>query len=139
MDADFETLVTRSWGLALKDKSRLARRFYARLFAIAPETRDLFEEDLGAQGVKLVETFCFILDNIGDLDALLPAASALAIRHLDYDVEAEHYACVGDALITALRAQLGDAFDARSEEAWQTTYTVLSEHMIEAAYGARIS
>ncbi|MEM7471170.1 MAG: globin domain-containing protein [Pseudomonadota bacterium] len=128
-------LLRRSWALAVSDRPALSRLFYAKLFQIAPETERLFVSDLTAQGKKLAATLAFIIDNIDDMDTLLPVASDLAIRHVDFNVTPDHYGPVGAALIETLRDLLGAEFDTQTEQAWAATYGVLSQHMIDSAYG----
>ena len=112
-----------------------SRLFYDRLFRIAPETRALFADDMKAQGRKLMATLRFGIDHLDRPDALTPAARALALRHLDYDVTADQYAPVGEALIWSLQELLGPAFGKREKAAWLAAYTALSSLMIDAAYG----
>lgn len=128
-------LLRRSWAQAVSDRAALSRLFYAKLFQLAPETERLFVSDLNAQGKKLTATLAFIIDNVDDMETLLPVASDLAQRHVTFDVLPEHYPPVGAALIATLRDLLGPSFDAKTEQAWAETYGVLSEHMIASAYG----
>ncbi|MEM1307273.1 MAG: globin domain-containing protein, partial [Pseudomonadota bacterium] len=68
-----------------------AALFYGRLFEIAPEVKPLFKGDMAEQGAKLMATLKVVVDGLNDLDAVLPAARALAVRHVDFGVEAQHY------------------------------------------------
>lgn len=111
-----------------------AALFYGRLFEIAPTTRSLFTHDLDEQGRKLMEMLSVVVTNLHDLDSILPAAEALAIRHVGYGVDAEHYIPVGEALLWTLAAGLGDAFTPAVEEAWAAAYGLLSDVMTRVAY-----
>ena len=62
-----------------------------------------------------------------------PVVEKLAIRHVSYGVEDEHYATVGAALIKTLSQGLGEAFTEDVKAAWLTAYGVLSSTMVAAA------
>lgn len=128
------TLIRRSWSLAIADKDSLARIFYSKLFEIAPDTQALFKNDLNQQGKKLVATLGFIVDSLDEPETLMDAAAALAIRHVDYNVSQDQYKPVGDALVYTLEELLADRFDQETREAWCATYAILSNHMVESAY-----
>jgi nitric oxide dioxygenase len=112
-----------------------AALFYGRLFAIAPEVEQLFHGDAKEQGRKLMATLAVVVDGLGDLAAILPAARALAKRHVTYGVRAEHYAPVGVALLWMLERGLGAEWTSDLAAAWTNAYTTLSEYMIDEAYG----
>lgn len=123
-----------TWVLAVTDRERTARVFYANLFRLDATTKPLFVGDLELQGRKLVQTLSFIVDHLEDLDVLVPAARDLAINHVGYGVTAEQYASVGTALIETLRQLLGSSFSPEDEKAWVDTYETLADVMIRAAY-----
>jgi hemoglobin-like flavoprotein len=50
-----------------------------------------------------------VVKGLGNLEQVLPAASALAKRHVGYGAKAEHYPVVGAALLWALEMGLGMA------------------------------
>ncbi len=110
--------------------------FYDRLFEIAPEVKPMFTGDISEQGKKLMTTLGVVVNGLRDLDMVVPAAQALAVKHVDYGVKPEHYAPVGEALIYTLDKGLGEAFTPDLRAAWIAAYTTLSGVMIEAAYGA---
>ena len=56
--------------------------FYSRLFEIAPEVKPLFRGDMTEQGRKLMRTLTVVVNGLGNLEAILPAASALAKNHV---------------------------------------------------------
>src|ERR1700726_2163093 len=85
-----------------------AALFYGRLFEIAPAVKPLFRGDMAEQGRKLMATLTVVVNGLGNLEAILPAASALAKRHVGYGVKPIHYAIVGDALLWTLERGLGE-------------------------------
>jgi len=112
-----------------------ATLFYDRLFEIAPETKPLFRGDMNEQGRKLMTTLGVVVNGLKNLDAILPAARALAVKHVGYGVTAAHYTPVGEALIRTLEKGLGSDFTAKTKEAWLAAYGALSAVMIAEAYG----
>lgn len=113
--------------------------FYGRLFEIAPEVKPLFRSDMKEQGRKLMGTLAVVVNGLGNLEAVLPAASALAKRHVGYGVKPDHYAPVGAALLWTLERGLGDDWTADLQAAWTAAYTVLSDYMIDEAYGRSVA
>jgi hemoglobin-like flavoprotein len=73
------------------------------------------------------------------LDELLTHTRALGARHAGYGVRAAHYQTLGDALLAALAAALGDDFDAPTREAWALAYNLVAETMLEGAATARLA
>jgi hemoglobin-like flavoprotein len=112
-----------------------AALFYGRLFEIAPAVKPLFRGDMAEQGRKLMATLAFVVNGLGNLETILPAASALAKRHVDYGVNAADYAPVGAALLWTLERGLGAQWTPELAAAWAAAYGVLSEFMIGEAYG----
>jgi hemoglobin-like flavoprotein len=113
-----------------------AALFYGRLFATAPEVRSLFRGDMVAQGQKLMTAIALVVNSLGEIDAVMPALSDLAKRHVAYGVRPEHYEVVGAALLWTLEQGLGDDFTPAVGAAWTAAYSALSEMMIAAAYPA---
>ena len=112
-----------------------AALFYGRLFEIAPAVKSLFRGDMSEQGRKLMATLAVVVNGLGNLEAILPAASALAKRHVAYGVKPSHYEPVGAALLWTLERGLGEQWTPELAAAWGAAYTVLSEFMIGEAYG----
>ena len=116
-----------------------AALFYGRLFEIAPEVRSLFDGDMTEQGRKLMATLAVVVNGLASLDAILPAASALAKRHVAYGVTPGHYAPVGEALLWTLERGLGAGWTQDLTAAWAAAYATLSQFMIGEAYSRPIA
>jgi hemoglobin-like flavoprotein len=116
-----------------------AALFYGRLFELAPEVKPLFRGDMTEQGRKLMATLAVVVNGLGNITSILPAASALAKRHVDYGVKASHYEPVGAALIWTLQRGLGEQWTPELEAAWSGAYTLLSQFMIDEAYGRSVA
>jgi hemoglobin-like flavoprotein len=112
-----------------------AALFYGRLFEIAPHVKPLFHSDMAEQGRKLMATLTVVVNGLDKLETVLPAASALAKRHVGYGVKPEDYAFVGAALLWTLQRGLGDGWTPATAQAWTEAYRVLSGFMIGEAYG----
>jgi hemoglobin-like flavoprotein len=111
-----------------------AALFYGRLFETAPEVKPLFGGDMTEQGQKLMATLAAVVHGLDKLESILPAASALAKRHVDYGVKAADYAPVGAALLWTLEKGLGEQWTPDLAAAWGEAYKVLSGYMIAEAY-----
>jgi hemoglobin-like flavoprotein len=114
-----------------------AALFYGRLFQIDPALKPLFKGDLAEQGNKLMATLAAVVNGLKTLDVVVPAAQALAVRHVAYGVKPEHYAPVGEALIWTLEQGLGPDFTPKVRDAWLTAYGTLAAVMVAAAYPAQ--
>jgi len=109
--------------------------FYDRLFEVAPTVRAMFPNDMTEQRKKLMATLAVVVNGLSNLEAILPAASALAKRHVNYGATPDHYPVVGGALLWTLEKGLGDAWTPDVAAAWTTAYGTLSGYMISEAYG----
>ena len=105
-------LIQQSFSRLAPISDKAAALFYDRLFETLPEVKPLFRGDMTEQGRKLMATLAVVVNGLNKLDAILPAASALAKRHVGYGVKAAHYAPVGAALDTRKRSR--PFVDARS-------------------------
>lgn len=107
--------------------------FYDHLFAVWPDTRALFPDDLTAQRAKLVDEVVYLAEIASDLDGFLERTRQLGARHHHYGVRAEHYDFVESALMTALADVLGHGFTDEVEAAWRRLYRLVAETMMEGA------
>jgi hemoglobin-like flavoprotein len=131
------TLVQSSFERLGTQLPAMATRFYRELFARDPALRPLFTTPLAEQEVRFAEKLTEIVQAMPRLDELLTHTRALGARHVAYGVRAADYRTLGDALLAALAAVLGDSFDARTREAWTLAYNLVAETMLEGAAAAR--
>jgi hemoglobin-like flavoprotein len=127
-------LVQQSFSKVAPISDRAATMFYDRLFEVAPQVRALFPDDISDQRKKLMATLAVVVGGLNNLETILPAASALAKRHVGYGVVAEHYSVVGSALLWTLEKGLGDGWTPELAEAWTAAYGTLSGFMVLEAY-----
>ena len=128
-------LVQESFAKVAPISETAAVLFYDRLFEVAPQVKAMFPADMKEQRKKLMATLAVVVNGLGNLESILPAASALAMRHVSHGVKKEHYPVVGAALLWTLEKGLGDAWTPELADAWTTAYGTLSGFMISEAYG----
>jgi hemoglobin-like flavoprotein len=135
MTPDQVKLVQQSFAQVAPIADTAAGIFYDRLFETAPTVKPLFHGDMAEQRRKLMATLAVVVNGLGDIEAVLPTASALAKRHVDYGVKPEHYDSVGAALLWTLERGLGGSWTSELAAAWSAAYATLSGFMIGEAYG----
>jgi hemoglobin-like flavoprotein len=128
-------LVQDSFAKVAPISDQAAAIFYERLFMVAPQVRTLFPDDMTEQGRKLMATLAVVVNGLTNLEAILPAASALAKRHVEYGAEPAHYPVVGEVLLWTLERGLGASWTPDVADAWTSAYATLSGFMIGEAYG----
>ena len=136
MTPDQVKLVQDSFAKVVPISEAAAVLFYDRLFEIAPQVKAMFPADMTEQRRKLMVMLAAVVNGLGNLQSILPAASALATRHVAYGAKAEHYPVVGAALLWTLEKGLGDGWTPELAEAWGAAYGTLSGYMISQAYGS---
>src|SRR3981081_4716563 len=128
-------LVQDSFAKVVPISDQAAILFYDRLFETAPQVKAMIPDDMTEQRRKLIAMLAAVVKGLGNLESILPAASALATRHVSYGAKAEHYPVVGAALLWTLEKGLGDGWTPDLADAWSTAYGTLSGYMISEAYG----
>jgi hemoglobin-like flavoprotein len=136
MTPDQVKLVQQSFSKVAPISDQAAVMFYGRLFEIAPQVKSMFPADLTEQRRKLMATLAVVVGGLGNLQSVLPAASALAKRHVSYGAKPEHYPVVGAALLWTLEKGLGPDWTSDVADAWKAAYGTLSGFMVSEAYGS---
>jgi hemoglobin-like flavoprotein len=136
MTPDQVKLVQSSFSRVAPISEQVATMFYDRLFEIAPQVKSMFPADMTEQRKKLMVMLTAVVNGLGNLESILPAASALATRHVSYGAKAEHYPVVGGALLWTLENGLGNGWTPEVADAWTAAYATLSGYMISQAYGS---
>ena len=126
-------LVSSTWKQVLPISEKAAELFYGKLFELDPAVKPMFKGDMAEQGKKLMQMINTAVNNISDVEKIIPALQDLGKRHVDYGVTEEHYTTVANALLWTLEQGLGDAFTEEVKAAWTETYMTLAGVMIEAA------
>ncbi|MFL6206400.1 MAG: globin domain-containing protein [Acidimicrobiales bacterium] len=107
--------------------------FYDDLFDRHPSTRRLFADDVMSAGATLLDELLGLIAATDDLGAFLLQARALGLRLQRRGIHAADYAFVGDALIAAIEAVVGDTWTVDVEAAWRRMYALVVEAMLEGA------
>jgi hemoglobin-like flavoprotein len=135
MNPEEVKLVQESFAKVAPISEAAAQIFYDRLFEVAPQVRAMFPDDMSDQRKKLMATLAVVVGGLANLQSILPAASALAKRHVAYGAKPAHYPVVGGALLWTLEKGLGEAWTPDVAAAWTSAYGTLSGYMISEAYG----
>lgn len=125
-------LVRLSFVQVMDRKQDVGRIFYDRLFAIAPDLRPLFKNDIDQQAQKLMDMLALAIGHLKNPTGLSVMLEGLGRRHVGYGVQDQHYAIVGDALIWSLQKALGADFTPPLRDAWIALYTVAADTMKSA-------
>jgi diguanylate cyclase (GGDEF)-like protein len=131
-------LVRTSFALLIPIQEKVAGLFYDRLFAIAPELRQLFSNDLNSQKRKLMALLSTCVGKLQDFSTFAPVIKGLGARHVMYGAKTEHYAIVAEALMGALKQSLGDAFTPEVRYAWAKVYEIIAATMQAGAAEAAL-
>lgn len=130
MTPDQIRLVETSFRTVLAIRDQAAAQFYANLFHRDPGLRPMFARtDMTAQGVKLMASLGFVVQNLKDPPVIAHVVRHLATKHHGYGVAPGDYDTVGPALIDTLEAGLGEGFTPAHREAWLKAYAGLSALM----------
>lgn len=127
------TVLKESWTLVDADRDRLARHFYARLFLIDPQLRDLFPVQMDLQRNRLLGAIVAAVQQFDDAEAIDTYLRGLGRDHRKFHVTPEHYALVKTALLDALRTQAGEHWNNVYDQAWNDVYDLISAKMIAGA------
>src|SRR3977135_1590246 len=126
MTPDQVTLVQESFAKVAPISETAAVLFYDRLFEIAPSVKSMFPADMTEQRKKLMATLAFVVNGLGNLESVLPAARTLATAQRGCGATGEHYPVVGAAVLWPLEEGLGDGWTPEVADAWTAAYGTLS-------------
>ncbi|WP_404350481.1 NO-inducible flavohemoprotein [Sutcliffiella horikoshii] len=118
--------------LAVKGEE-ITTHFYKTLFTNHPELLNIFNhanQKKGRQQTALANTIYAAATYIDQLEVLLPAVKQIAHKHRSLAVKPEHYPIVGEHLLEAIKAVLGDAATDEIIEAWGEAYGVIADVFI---------
>lgn len=128
-------IVQRTFAMAAPMADEVADRFYCRLFELDPMLRPMFRGDIKQQGQKLMTMLALAVRGLSQPETIVDAVQRLGQRHAGYGVQAQHYATVGEALLSTLAEVFGPAFTDEVRAAWTAAYSLLATIMQEAAAG----
>jgi hemoglobin-like flavoprotein len=128
LDPNDVALVRASFARIVPIQGAVADLFYARLFEIAPQLRNLFPADLREQKQKLMRMIGIAVGGLSNLDEIVPAVKALGARHSGNGVTAAHFTIVGEALLWTIERGL-ESCTPEVRSAWAKVYDVLAATM----------
>jgi len=128
--ADTTMAIQSTFLVVARERKRFAERFYAHLFALAPETEAQFAgTPPELQDRMFVDMLFLVARSLSRLDELAPALTALGARHVAYGTLRAQLPIAKRALIATLRELLGEAMTAEAEAAWAETYDAMTASM----------
>jgi nitric oxide dioxygenase len=113
----------------------ITKLFYENMFKAHPELTSIFNmgnQASGAQQQSLASAVFAYAANIGNPGALGPVVKRIVHKHVSVGIRAEHYPIVGQHLLGAIAATLGDAATQPLLDAWKEAYGSLARLLIEA-------
>lgn len=134
---DVETLEA-SFAVVAPEAERLVQRFYEVLFERHPAVKPMFaDSDMKQQRSKLLAAIKFVIANVRNTDALVPALQEMGRRHESYGAEPDHYVAVAQVLISVMEEIAGDKWTGEAFKAWSDALALIAETMIGAYTGTR--
>ena len=130
-------LIRSSFALVAPRAEEVARHFYATLFGLAPETRELFPVNMEVQRSRLLRALVHVVQMVDRPDELVPFLEQLGRDHRKFGVRAGHYDAVGVALLSAVAEFAGPAWTPEIEKAWTGAYGTVASAMQTAARAER--
>lgn len=125
-------LIQDSFSMAYKDKDALTRRFYARLFAVAPQTKMLFPVDQEKQRNMLAAVMAMIVKGLEHPEKLEPFLFKLGEAHAKLGVRAEYYHVFAEVFVESIVKSIGEQSDDRLEIAWGKAFEMITPEMKRA-------
>ena len=107
-------------------------QFYEALFERAPELRNLFREDLRAQGMRFMNTLGLILADMEHPGEPSVDYAELGKLHTTLGIRKAHFAPMQEALIDTLRQTMGERLTPELETAWREAYAEFAQKLIES-------
>jgi len=115
-----------------REPRALAGRFYAELFAAAPQLRDLFPVDLTSLQGHFEAALALVIRNLEEMRTLEQPLRELGAQHVGWGAKPEDYVLVREALIRAVRGSSADWNDT-VEADWRRAITAIAVPMLEGA------
>ncbi|MGH3712123.1 MAG: globin domain-containing protein [Micromonosporaceae bacterium] len=111
----------------------MAGHFYARIFVLDPQLRDLFPIQMDAQRNRLLNAVVRAVQHVEDPERFAEEHRALGRDHRKFHVQPEHHDVVRECLIDALSRYAGEQWTPEYTQAWRDAYDAIAGHMIAGA------
>lgn len=132
-------LLQESFALVEAEADKLASHFYALLFLEDPSLRDLFPPMMDAHRDRLITGLITLVHRAHDTEAVDEYVRQLGRDHRRFGVRPEHYAVVGQCLLSTLRRFAGPRWTAEMDGCWYAAFQRVAAIMVEAAREAALS
>ncbi|CAF1003976.1 unnamed protein product [Rotaria sp. Silwood1] len=112
----------------------ITTKFYNTMFKEQPEYRNFFNQTnqkTGKQPMALAQTVFYFVENIDNLDVMIPQMARISSKHRAITVKPEHYPAVGKYLLQAIKEHLGDQATPELMAAWQGVYDLIAATFIK--------
>jgi NAD(P)H-flavin reductase/hemoglobin-like flavoprotein len=126
-------LVRESFAVVEPQAEQVVEAFYATLFSIAPELRELFPLNMQVQRSRFLRALVHIVQMVDRPDELVPFLRQLGRDHRKFGVASAHYEPLGMALLSAIKKFAGETWTVEVEHAWAEAYTIVARAMLDAA------
>ncbi|MEG4348143.1 AAA family ATPase [Microcoleus sp. LAD1_D3] len=125
-------LLERILALIKPHSDEFVSNFYEILFKDSSQIKSLFmNTKMAHQKEKLWQSLEIIIENLRKPKLINVLAKGLGATHAKYGVSVEHYPVVANALIQALKAQMGLEWTPATEKAWVEAYKIIQSAMID--------
>lgn len=123
-----------SFELARPHAFGIVSRFYEILWEDFPELRSLFAKaDMENQKNALVGSLAFIISHLDSPENLQKYLRSMGSRHVNYGVQDQHYAMIGQSLIKTFTEAFGDSWTPALAEQWTIAIGAIAQGMKEGA------
>jgi hemoglobin-like flavoprotein len=136
-DNDSARMVQESIARLAGREMELTEGFYNHLFAMLPEVRVLFPEDMAEQRVRLLKALLASVDSLHDPEGMEAQLQALGEIHYYWGIADDQYQYVGHALIRTVRDVVPGDWSTWLSSAWISVYSWMTQHMVLGAKRAR--
>lgn len=131
--SDLQRLLKESWTLVEERQDKMSRYFYARIFLKQPSIREMFPVTMDVQRARLLGAIVTAIQAVDNPDRFDEYLRGLGRDHRKFQVVAEHYGVIGEALIESLRAFGGDQWTPEFDQAWRDAYDIIARKMLAGA------
>jgi len=134
MDREQESVIlNETFDRVCQEQEKFARSVYDLFFDRAPNAKVLFERTNWEQQKKmLVGALMLMVKNLHNPSLFRITMHNLAERHVRYGVKAQHFPPFSQAVLQSIRNQIGSAWNAEIEDAWNFGFGQIEQLMIEA-------
>ena len=123
-------LIRESFGAIRPHVDEVLEKFYSTLFKKYPQAAPLFDKvDMEQQRKALAGSLAKVIDNLEDPSFISPLLQKLGARHVAYGTQPEHFAWVGEALLSTLAYYFEAQWTEEMKEEWTKLYTIAAEQM----------